>query len=334
MLDQVTADKSQAVMRGLLTLWGEFAASLDQVPIIDKLNRGKFRLDDYRELLRNHRQQVVEGARWIARASSSIDEHWFELRSHFMQARHHRAPRLQDDRAGLCLGRRQARGHRSARRRTSAPRRCTPSSSTAPASRTRSTCWAPCSSSRASARRRPPSGARGSGTSSACKSEQVSFLLYHGENDEAHMQEFEDTLASGILAIPEMDKAILKTAKVVGAALPAAARRAGNTKHSMTGADGLPARKSQFRRSRSLGGARARPQHLFRPARQGGAAARQWIEVAPVPAADRAAAGAAVDRAGAAHPDRGAQPPRLVMGAARPDRLGHAAISSAPTPTT
>ena len=34
------------------------------------------------------------------------------------------------------------------------------------------------------------------------KSEQVSFLLYHGENDEAHMQEFEDTLTSGILAIP------------------------------------------------------------------------------------------------------------------------------------
>ena len=43
MLDQVAADKPQAVMRGLLTLWGEFAASLDQVPIIDKLNRGKFR---------------------------------------------------------------------------------------------------------------------------------------------------------------------------------------------------------------------------------------------------------------------------------------------------
>ena len=47
------------------------------------------------------------------------------------------------------------------------------------------------------------------------KSEQVSFLLYHGENDDAHMQEFEDTLSSGILAIPDLDKAILKTAKVV-----------------------------------------------------------------------------------------------------------------------
>jgi 3-oxoacyl-[acyl-carrier-protein] synthase III len=74
MLDKLSADKSQAVMCGLLKLWDEFSASLDQVPIIDKLNRGKFRLDDYRELLRNHRQQVVEGARWIARASSSIGE--------------------------------------------------------------------------------------------------------------------------------------------------------------------------------------------------------------------------------------------------------------------
>ena len=55
MLDQVTADKSQAVLRGLLTLWGEFATSLDQVPIIDKLNRGKFRVSDYLDLLRNQR---------------------------------------------------------------------------------------------------------------------------------------------------------------------------------------------------------------------------------------------------------------------------------------
>ena len=82
----------------------------------------------------------------------------------------------------------------SARRRTSAPRRCTPSSSTAPASRIRSTCWARCSSSRGWARRRPPSGARQIRDQLGLKSEQVSFLLYHGENDEAHMQEFEDTL--------------------------------------------------------------------------------------------------------------------------------------------
>ena len=40
---------------------------------------------DYRELLLNHRQQVVEGARWIARASSSIDKDYFELRSRFLK---------------------------------------------------------------------------------------------------------------------------------------------------------------------------------------------------------------------------------------------------------
>src|SRR3954447_19684078 len=80
----VMSDRAAEVMRGLLRLWGEFSASLDRVPLIDKLNRGKFRLDDYQEFLCNHRQQVVEGARWIARASSSIDELHFELRARFL----------------------------------------------------------------------------------------------------------------------------------------------------------------------------------------------------------------------------------------------------------
>src|SRR5262249_12419180 len=85
MLDTARNEKAEQVMRGLLSLWGDFASRVDTVPSIDKLNRGKFRMNDYLELLRNHRQQVVEGARWIARAASSIDEHWFELRSRFLQ---------------------------------------------------------------------------------------------------------------------------------------------------------------------------------------------------------------------------------------------------------
>jgi hypothetical protein len=165
MLDKLSADKSQAVMRGLLKLWGEFSASPYQVQIIDKLNRGKFRLDDYRELLCNHRQQVVEGARWIARASSRIGEDYLELRSQFLKhaiTEHRDYQMIERDYISV-------RSRRSPRRRrTSAPRRCTPSSSTAPASRTPSTSSAPCSSSRVSARRRPPSGAAASGTSSAC----------------------------------------------------------------------------------------------------------------------------------------------------------------------
>jgi 3-oxoacyl-[acyl-carrier-protein] synthase-3 len=45
--------------------------------------------------------------------------------------------------------------------------------------------------------------------------DQVSFLLYHGANDDDHMKEFEETLESGILDIPGMGKNIVRTAKIV-----------------------------------------------------------------------------------------------------------------------
>jgi 3-oxoacyl-[acyl-carrier-protein] synthase III len=214
MLDHVAADKSQLVIRGLLTLWGEFAASLDQVPIIDKLNRGKFRVSDYQELLRNHRQQVVEGARWIARAASSIDERYFDLRSQFMRhaiTEHRDFKMIEQDYVSVG-GRLEDI--------TTAPKNIGTEALHAFIFH----------------RAGQPNpfdllGAmfiiEGLGQKKAAewghkikdqlglKAEQVSFLLYHGENDEAHMQEFEETLVSGILAIPDMDQAILKTARVV-----------------------------------------------------------------------------------------------------------------------
>jgi 3-oxoacyl-[acyl-carrier-protein] synthase-3 len=214
MLDHVAADKSQAVMRGLLTLWGEFSASLDQVPIIDKLNRGKFRLSDYLELLRNHRQQVVEGARWIARASSSIDERWFELRSRFMQhaiTEHRDFKMIEQDYVSVGgkleeivsapknIGTEAL--HAFIFHRASQPNPFDLLGAMfiiEGLGQKKASEWG--------AQIRDQLG---------LKSEQVSFLLYHGENDEAHMQEFEDTLTSGILAIPDLDRAILKSAKVV-----------------------------------------------------------------------------------------------------------------------
>jgi 3-oxoacyl-[acyl-carrier-protein] synthase III len=228
MLDQVTADKPQAVMRGLLTLWGEFAASLDQVPIIDKLNRGKFRLSDYQDLLRSHRQQVVEGARWIARASSSIDEHWFELRSRFMQhaiTEHRDFKMIEQDYVSVggkiedIVGAPKNIGsealHAFIFHRASQPN--------------------PFDLLGAMfiieglGQKKASEWGKQIRDQLGLKSEQVSFLLYHGENDAAHMQEFEDTLTSGILAIPDMDKAILKTAKVVARLYRLQLEELGNT---------------------------------------------------------------------------------------------------------
>ena len=73
-----------ATMRGLAIAWTEFETALDQVPIIDRLNRGAFRPEDYRSLLFNLRQQVVDGGCWIARAASQIDVAYFDLRSAFL----------------------------------------------------------------------------------------------------------------------------------------------------------------------------------------------------------------------------------------------------------
>lgn len=67
------------LQRRLALVWLEFERDLQTVPLIRKLNRGEFTLEDYKALLRNLRPQVVEGARWIARAASNATE--FSLRS-------------------------------------------------------------------------------------------------------------------------------------------------------------------------------------------------------------------------------------------------------------
>jgi len=73
-----------SLARRLTDIWVGFERDLNQVPFIAKLNRGRLRLEDYRMLLRNHRQQVVEGGRWISRAASSITADHNELRSMFL----------------------------------------------------------------------------------------------------------------------------------------------------------------------------------------------------------------------------------------------------------
>ena len=73
------------VLRGLAVVWLDFESALDQVPLIQRLTRGQLRMTDYQQLLCNHRQQVVDGSAWIARAASHIDGSHLELRSRFMQ---------------------------------------------------------------------------------------------------------------------------------------------------------------------------------------------------------------------------------------------------------
>jgi 3-oxoacyl-[acyl-carrier-protein] synthase-3 len=75
----------ERLVRRLGGVWMDFETRLHAVPVVQKLESGRFTVDDYKLLLINLRQQVVEGARWIARAASQVEIDAFLVRSLFIQ---------------------------------------------------------------------------------------------------------------------------------------------------------------------------------------------------------------------------------------------------------
>jgi 3-oxoacyl-[acyl-carrier-protein] synthase-3 len=73
------------VLRKLAIAWADFEARLEATPLIRKLTRGRFEVSDYQAFLINLRQQVKDGALWMSRAASNIDEDHLELRSRLMR---------------------------------------------------------------------------------------------------------------------------------------------------------------------------------------------------------------------------------------------------------
>jgi 3-oxoacyl-[acyl-carrier-protein] synthase III len=73
---------SADLLRQLALVWLDFEREIRSVPIVRKLHRGEFTREDYKAMLRNLRPQVVEGARWIARAASNMSD--FQMRSTFI----------------------------------------------------------------------------------------------------------------------------------------------------------------------------------------------------------------------------------------------------------
>jgi 3-oxoacyl-[acyl-carrier-protein] synthase-3 len=65
-------------------VWADFERMLRATPIIRRIEAGEVTVKDYKMLLRNLRQQVMEGARWIARAASNISIELFPFRSMFI----------------------------------------------------------------------------------------------------------------------------------------------------------------------------------------------------------------------------------------------------------
>lgn len=205
---------SASVMRGLIQVWADFDSQLNRVPLIEKLNRGKLRLEDYRLFLRNHRQQVVEGSRWIARAASSLESPYLELRSMFMRhaVTEHRDYRMLEDNYVATGGNREEiilapknigteAFHAFMFQRASQPN--------------------PLDLLGAMfiieglGQRKAAAWGEQIRKQLQLEERHVSFLVYHGANDDDHMKQFEDTLNSGILDIPGTGDAIIKTAKTV-----------------------------------------------------------------------------------------------------------------------
>lgn len=76
-----TTTGTETLFDRLETVWDELEERLTEVPALKRLADGEVTIDDYRRLLFNLRQQVVDGSAWISRAASSFDVDHFELRS-------------------------------------------------------------------------------------------------------------------------------------------------------------------------------------------------------------------------------------------------------------
>jgi 3-oxoacyl-[acyl-carrier-protein] synthase-3 len=73
------------VLRQLTVVFTDFEGRLEQTPLIRKLTRGRFSLEDYHAFLIGLRQQVKDGALWMSRAASNVDDEHLELRSSLMR---------------------------------------------------------------------------------------------------------------------------------------------------------------------------------------------------------------------------------------------------------
>ena len=76
---------SQWLVRNLSRVWIDFESNLLKVPIVEKIHHKTLRLEDYKLLLTDLRQQVIDGSQWISRAASNIDIELFDLRSAFIK---------------------------------------------------------------------------------------------------------------------------------------------------------------------------------------------------------------------------------------------------------
>lgn len=222
------SESSEKVMRNLLIVWTDFESRLNTVPILKKLANKRFTLEDYKELLINHRQQVVEGSRWISRAASSItSDDYLDLRSNFL--RHS----VTEHRDYEMLERQYVEIGGKLEDIRSAPKNIgteifhsymfQQSSMENPFNLLGSMFII-----EGLGQRKAKSWGLEIKEQLNLSDTAVEFYVYHGDNDPTHMQEFEEALNSGLLEIEGMAERIVKTAKITSLLYEMQLREIGN----------------------------------------------------------------------------------------------------------
>ena len=198
----------------LALVWASFERQLTRVPIVNRIEGRQASIGDYLSLLRNLRQQVMEGSRWITRAASSLSVQHTEMRAEFI---HHAA---EEQRDFQMIERDYVAAGGSLDDILSASKNVGSEALSAYMFQEAS---------------KPDPihllGAmyiiEGLGARKAARwaellveqldltEDQVSFLRYHGSADEEHTRMMFEMLRSPVVT-PDLAKAIVKTAKVVG----------------------------------------------------------------------------------------------------------------------
>lgn len=199
-------------LRRLTIAFTEFEGRLEQTPLIRKLTRGRFELADYQAFLVQLRQQVKDGALWMSRAASNIDEQHLELRSLLMKhaVTEHRDFRLLD--ADFIATGGDLSAIQSGEKNIGSEALSAWMFHEAGKSNPFGLLGAMWIIEGLGSIKAQEWGRRVKETL-ALPDEAVRFLLYHGENDAEHIEEFKKMLAM-VLPDEAISKRIVRTAQV------------------------------------------------------------------------------------------------------------------------
>lgn len=203
----------QELLRDLYLIFADFESKLFKVPIIERLFNHQFTLDDYRLLLLNQRQQVIEGSRWIALASSSIDSEYREIRSAVLShslTEHKDYKLLEHDYVAVGGSLEEIVQHeKNVGSEALSAWMFYQASQKNPFS-----LFGAMFIIEGLGKHIATTLARMIATELSLEPDALSFYLYHAEHDDSHIDTLEELLSSGILTIKGLYQSILKVARV------------------------------------------------------------------------------------------------------------------------